>query len=126
VRIIEEKQFLVASAKAATPLDYTRTILEQASTIVAGNQTHNEKLAALSVLFDNFLDTDAMARAALGQHWSNFSPTQQKEFLALFRELLQRTYVHSRDKSNTHTMVATRFIIREPPCGLSREKDFRG
>jgi phospholipid transport system substrate-binding protein len=84
---------LVASAKAATPLDYTRTILEQASTIVAGNQTHNEKLSALSVLFDKFLDTDAMARAALGQHWSNFSPTQQKEFLAVFRELLQRTYV---------------------------------
>jgi phospholipid transport system substrate-binding protein len=84
---------LVAPAKAATPLDYTRTILEQARTIVAGNQTHNEKLAALSVLFGKFLDTDAMGREALGQHWSSFTPTQQKEFLSLFRELLQRTYV---------------------------------
>ena len=26
--------------KAATPLDYTRTILEQVRTIVAGNQSH--------------------------------------------------------------------------------------
>ena len=57
------------------------------------NQTHNEKLAALSVLFGKFLDSDAMGREALGQHWSSFTPTQQKEFLALFRELLQRTYV---------------------------------
>jgi ABC-type transporter MlaC component len=84
---------LVAPAKAATPLDYTRTILEQARTIVAGNQTHNEKLAALSVLFGKFLDTDAMGRQALGQHWSSFTPTQQKELLSFFRELLQRTYV---------------------------------
>jgi phospholipid transport system substrate-binding protein len=84
---------LVAPAKATTPLDYTRTILEQARTIVAGNQSHNEKLVALSLLFGKFLDTDAMGREALGQHWSSFTPAQQKEFLALFRELLQRTYV---------------------------------
>lgn len=84
---------LTGSAQAATPLDYTRSILQQARTIVAGNQTHNEKLAALSALFDKFLDTDAIGRDALGEHWSSFTPAQQKEFLELFRELLQRTYV---------------------------------
>lgn len=84
---------LAAPAHAATPLNYTRTILEQARTIVAGSQSHNDKLAALSVLFGTFLDSDAMGREALGQHWSSFTPAQQKEFLALFRELLERTYV---------------------------------
>ena len=84
---------LAGSAQAAAPLDYTRTILQQARTIVAGNQRHNEKLAALSALFGKFLDTDAMGREALGEHWSSFTPAQQKEFLELFRELLQRTYV---------------------------------
>jgi phospholipid transport system substrate-binding protein len=84
---------LAAPARAASPLDYTRTTLDQARAIVANNQTHNEKLAALSALFRNFLDTDAMGREALGQHWSSFTPDQQKEFLSLFRELLQRTYV---------------------------------
>ena len=83
----------VAPAQAASPLDYTRTTLEQARTIVAGNQSHDQKLAALSTLFDKFLDTDAMGREALGPHWSSFSPDQQKEFLALFRQLLERTYV---------------------------------
>ncbi|MBV8356951.1 MAG: ABC transporter substrate-binding protein [Deltaproteobacteria bacterium] len=82
-----------ASANAVSPLDYTRTILEQARTIVAGNQTHDQKVAALSVLFGKFLDTDAMGREALGQHWSSFTPAQQKEFLPLFRELIQRAYV---------------------------------
>ena len=32
-------------------------------------------------------------RAALDQHWPKFSAAQQKEFLSLFRELFQRTYV---------------------------------
>jgi len=84
---------LAGSAQAAAPLDYTRTILQQARTIVADNQTHNEKLAALSALFGKFLDTDAMGREALGPHWSSFTLAQQTEFLDLFRELLQRTYV---------------------------------
>jgi phospholipid transport system substrate-binding protein len=84
---------LVAPARATSPLDYTRSTLEQARTIVAGNQTHDQKLAALSTLFDKFLDTDEMGREALGPHWSSFSPDQKKEFLALFRQLLERTYV---------------------------------
>ncbi|MBV8054208.1 MAG: ABC transporter substrate-binding protein [Deltaproteobacteria bacterium] len=82
-----------APSNAASPLDYMRTILEQARTIVAGNQTHDQKVAALSVLFSKFLDTDAMGREALGQHGSSFTPAQQKEFLPLFRELIQRAYV---------------------------------
>jgi len=82
-----------AWAAAPTPLDYTRTILEQARAIVAGSQTHDEKLAALSSLFSKFLDTDAMGREALGQHWSTFTPSEQKEFLGLFHELVERTYV---------------------------------
>jgi phospholipid transport system substrate-binding protein len=86
---------LVASAQASTPLDYTRTVLDQARTIVAGNQTQDGKLAALSVLLSKFLDSDEMGREALGQHWSSFTVEQQKEFLALFRNLLERTYVQT-------------------------------
>jgi phospholipid transport system substrate-binding protein len=84
---------LTVPAEATTPLDYTRMILQQAGTIVAGNLTHDEKLAALSFLFGGFLDADAIGRDALGQHWASFNPAQQREFLSLFRELIQRAYV---------------------------------
>jgi len=84
---------LAAPAQAATPLDYTRTTLEQARTIVASSQDNSEKLTALSVLFGKFLDTDEMGKQALGPHWSSLTPAQQTEFLALFHELLERTYV---------------------------------
>jgi phospholipid transport system substrate-binding protein len=87
------KAVTAAPMNAVSPLDYTRTILEQARAIVAGSQSHKQKVAALTVLFGKFLDTDAMGREALGQHWSNFTPAQQKEFLPLFRELMERAYV---------------------------------
>ena len=84
---------LGSAAWAATPLEYTRSTLERARTIVDSTHTHNEKLTELSALLKNFLDTDAMGRDALGPRWSSFSSAQQKEFLSLFRELFQRTYV---------------------------------
>src|SRR6266446_3418887 len=85
--------WLVAPAFAASALDATRTTLEKAREIAASDQGHNEKLAALSGVFDDFLDTDTMGRQALGAHWSSFTPEQQKQFLVLFRELFKRTYV---------------------------------
>jgi phospholipid transport system substrate-binding protein len=85
--------FLGHTAAAATPLEYTKQTLEQARAIVASDRAHNVKLAELSELLKGFLDTDAMGKAALDTHWSQFSAAQQKEFLALFRELFQRTYV---------------------------------
>jgi ABC-type transporter MlaC component len=84
---------LVAPAWAASPLAYTRDTLEQVRGIVNSDQNHNDKLAALSVVFTKFLDTDTMGREALAEHWSSFTPKQQQEFLVLFRRLFQRTYV---------------------------------
>ena len=84
---------LSGAAWAVTPLDYTRATLEQTRAIVDSSRTHDEKVAALATLLKTFLDTDTMGRAALEQHWPKLSAAQQKEFLSLFRELFQRTYV---------------------------------
>jgi phospholipid transport system substrate-binding protein len=84
---------LAVPVLAMSPLESTRATLEQARAIVASDRPHNDKLAELNALFQTFLDTDAMGRAALGRRWSSFTPVQQREFLTLFRELLQRTYV---------------------------------
>lgn len=82
-----------SSAVAVSPLEQTRTTMQQTQIIVDSKKTHNEKLADLSALLKTFLDTDSMGKAALDKHWAQFSPAQQKEFLTLFRELFQRTYV---------------------------------
>jgi phospholipid transport system substrate-binding protein len=84
---------LVAAASVPTPLQYTRSVLEQAQAVVAGSQPHDQKLAALAALFRNFLDTDEMGKEAAGNRWYSFTPSQQKRFLILFRRLFERTYV---------------------------------
>jgi phospholipid transport system substrate-binding protein len=84
---------VAAAASATDPLAYTRATLERTRAIVDSDRTHNEKLAELSALLKTFLDTDTMGRDALDKHWAQFSAAQQKEFLTLFRELFQRTYV---------------------------------
>lgn len=78
---------------ASSPLERTREVLEEARRIVDSPKSHNEKLVDLSELLKGFLDTETMGREALGSSWEKFSPSQRREFLDLFRELFQRTYV---------------------------------
>lgn len=78
---------------AVSPMEQTKTTLEAARAIVDTEQPHNDKLRALFDLLKTFLDAETMGRAAVDKHWSKFSAAQQKEFLTLFRELFQRTYV---------------------------------
>lgn len=81
------------ATEVGTPLAYTRKTLEQTRVIIDSDRSHNDKLAALHDLLETFLDTDTMGRTALDEHWGRFSAAQQAEFLKLFRELFQRTYV---------------------------------
>ena len=84
---------VASAARAGTALDYTRATLERARAIVNDEQAHNQKLTALEGVLQDFLDTDAMGRDALDQHWSALTPAQRQEFLRLFRTLFQRTYL---------------------------------
>jgi phospholipid transport system substrate-binding protein len=81
------------AAAAPGPLNQTRATLEQTRVIIDSGKPHNEQLADLGALLAKFLDTDTMGREALDKHWTAFSAAQQREFLTLFRELFQRTYV---------------------------------
>ena len=42
-------------------------------------------------------DWEEMSRRALGVHWRDFTPPQQKEFVAIFSEFLERTYISKVD-----------------------------
>lgn len=84
---------VASSALATTALEQTREVLEETRKIVSRDDTRDAKLTELSRQLDAFLDTDEIGRRALGAHWRNFSAAEQREFLALFRVLFQRTYV---------------------------------
>src|SRR5262245_27029803 len=84
---------MLTALPAKSPMDETRRVLEAARAIVDDPTSHDEKLVSLDKLLETFLDTDVMGRSALADHWKEFNSSQQQEFLKLFRELFQRTYV---------------------------------
>ena len=40
---------------------------------------------------------EEMSRRALGPHWRDFTPAQQKEFVGIFNDFLERTYISKVD-----------------------------
>ena len=52
-----------------------------------------ERRQVLRSITDGVFDWTEMAKRALGRHWAGRTPAEQQEFVALFRELLERAYV---------------------------------
>jgi phospholipid transport system substrate-binding protein len=75
------------------PMQRTREVLEASNRIVTGEGDRNAKLAKLKEMLRGFLDTDALARKAMGRHLDGRTPAQAKEFTSIFRDLFVRTYV---------------------------------
>lgn len=71
----------------------TREILQASNRIVTGPGDRPAKLVQLKALLRDFLDTEALARKAMGRHLDGRTPAQTKEFLSIFRDLFVRTYV---------------------------------
>lgn len=74
-------------------LGAVRETLEKARGVVSTDQTHEEKLAALHELARHLMDTREMGRRALGDTLGEQPRAQQEEFLALFDELIVRSYL---------------------------------
>jgi phospholipid transport system substrate-binding protein len=75
------------------PLALTRAVLTRSNEIVRGRAERKEKLAALSGVLNDFLDTDALAELAARKHLEGRSPAEVDEFRRLFHEFFVRTYV---------------------------------
>jgi phospholipid transport system substrate-binding protein len=91
---------LLAMAPAATPspTEVVKTGIEQvvqavqdfdASHPAAAEKRRLEIRRAAGRLFD----FEEMARRTLARHWSDRTPSEREEFVALFRDLLERSYL---------------------------------
>ena len=67
--------------------DHVQRILEDASL------QHDDKRAAVRQVAAQVFDMTETARRALGRHWHGRTPTQQEEFVQLFADLMERTYI---------------------------------
>ena len=58
-----------------------------------GESKASQRRQVIRGITDGVFDWTEMSRRALGRHWSVRTPAEQREFVALFRDLLERAYV---------------------------------
>jgi phospholipid transport system substrate-binding protein len=66
-----------------------------------GDTKVNERNAAVNKVADDIFDFGETAKRALGQHWAQRTSAEREEFIRLFTELLQRTYLAKVDRYNS-------------------------
>ncbi len=63
----------------------------------SGRKVKKEKIRSIS---EEMFDFTELSKRSLGQNWNKLNPDQQKEFIKLFKSLLEETYA---DKITSYT-----------------------
>ncbi len=77
-----------AQVQGAEP--FVKSFASQLVGIVNSPQSEAAKQAALGPVIDQNVDVPAIARFCLGRFWSQATPAQQQEYVALFHKVLLR------------------------------------
>jgi phospholipid transport system substrate-binding protein len=89
---------LLQVAGAGEPLERVRQTVDEVLRILedqalrAPEHTQERRSKLRQAVFQRF-GFEEMAQRALGPHWRSLKPEQQREFVALFSDLLERSYV---------------------------------
>jgi phospholipid transport system substrate-binding protein len=89
----------VGPATAGEPTDLVRQTTDQVLKILEdpnlqGPEKQAERQERLRKVADQAFDWNEMARRALATHWRERTPEEQQEFVRLFRDLVERTYMN--------------------------------
>ena len=89
---------VAAPARAGAPTDQVRQYTDQVLKLLddPGVQTADKRAAVRKVAIEIF-DVQETAKRALGRHWQARTPAEREEFVQLFADLLERTYINKID-----------------------------
>jgi phospholipid transport system substrate-binding protein len=102
---------LTGAAGAGEPLDKIRETVEEVLSIL-GDETlqaperQELRRGKLRQAVQQRFGLEEMARRALGRHWRDLSADQRQEFVALFSDLLERSYVGKIEGTGAGSQVA--------------------
>jgi phospholipid transport system substrate-binding protein len=90
------------SAWAGAPTDQVREYTDAVVKVLEdptlkGDDKKPERRAAVRKIASEVFDVQETARRALGPHWQQRTPQQREEFVALFADLLEQTYISKID-----------------------------
>ena len=89
---------LVGQARAGAPTDQLKGSVDEVVRLLEDPKLKGEGMAkerreAVRKLANNIFDFSETAKRALGQHWSKLSEKDRQEFVPLFADLLERSYI---------------------------------
>ena len=89
---------VAAPARAGAPTDQVRQYTDQVLKLLddPGVQSADKRAAVRKVAVEIF-DVQETAKRALGRHWQARTPAEREEFVQLFADLLERTYINKID-----------------------------
>ena len=89
---------VAAPASAGPPTDQVRQYTDQVQKILEDPALRSaDKRAAVRKVAVEVFDVNETARRALGPHWQTRTPSERNEFVLLFADLLERTYISKID-----------------------------
>lgn len=89
---------LAASGRPDRPLDQVRNTADKVIAILTdpnlqGDAKRTERHRLLRQELEERFDWTTICRSCLGRHWSSLTRDQQREFMELFKQFLERTYL---------------------------------
>jgi phospholipid transport system substrate-binding protein len=82
-------------AEAGEPLDKIRVTVDDVMDVIANkNLDEQQRRTQIRQAVLKRFGFDEMAQRSLAQHWRTLTPQQQKEFVELFTDLLERSYIN--------------------------------
>ncbi len=90
--------WLALPAWAGPPTDQMRRYTDEVVRILQDPSIKGDaKRTAVKKVAEQVFDLNETARRSLGRHWQQLSPQQRQEFVPLFEDLLERTYMSKID-----------------------------
>jgi len=128
--------FMLAAPSGATttPMALVKEKADQVMTILNDPALKNNKEKRRQLVMDvveGLIDWQEVARRALAQHWRKRNPHEQQEFVALFRDLLKRTYsekldIYAGEKIvyESETIEGNRAIVKTKVINTKKGEEF--
>ncbi len=91
-----------AVAAPAEPLAVVKQAVDEILSILqdkkfSGAAKKEERWKRISVVVENYFDFEEISMRTLAQAWKERTPAERKQFVGLFRQLLERTYINKVD-----------------------------
>jgi phospholipid transport system substrate-binding protein len=89
---------LATSAYAGTPAEQVKQTVDKVIDILKNKEMKKpdrtaERRAAIRKIVGERFDFEEMAKRSLALHWAKRTPEEKKEFVSLFSDLLERSYI---------------------------------